>query len=149
MPPTLLLSPAASGKTEYCIERVRAVQQENPLAPVRVILPDRNQASAFRRRIARRGGAFGVEIGTFQDAYQAVLSSAGQFLPLASDALVHKLVRRALETLNAAKALEHYAPIVGRAGLTLAVTDVIAELERALIHPEEFAAAASTHDARL
>lgn len=149
MTPTLLLAPAAFGKTEYCIERVRAVQQENPLAPVRVILPDRNQASAFRRRIARHGGTFGVEIGTFQDAYRAVLADAGQFLPVASDALVHKLVRRALETLHSAGQLEHYAPIVGRAGLTLAVTDVIAELKRALVQPETFATAAADREPRL
>lgn len=149
MPATLLLAPAASGKTEFCIERLRAVQSEQPLAPIRVILPDRNQVSAFKRRLAGRGGAFGVEIGTFQDAYASVLGQAQQFLPLASEALTHRLVRSAIETLAQTNQLPHYAPIADRAGLTLAVADIIGELKRALIQPEAFAAAVSASHPRL
>ena len=48
----LLLGPAASGKTQTCIDEMRASLAAQPLSAAWVLLPDRNQAAAFRRRLA-------------------------------------------------------------------------------------------------
>lgn len=146
---TLVIAPAAAGKTEYCLERIVAVQRENPLAYVQVILPDQNQVSAFRRRLAYSGGAFGVHVGTFPDAYRTVLRGAGKYIPRASSALTHKLTRRAIDTLSKRGELEHYAPIADRPGLTTAIRDILAELKRGLIRPEQFQKAVIAEPARL
>ena len=53
MSTSLLLAPAASGKTRWCIEKVRAALQTDPAGAVWVVVPDRNQAAAFKRRLSR------------------------------------------------------------------------------------------------
>ena len=47
MPIELLIAPAASGKTELCINRLRATQQENPLTQVWALVPNTQAAAQF------------------------------------------------------------------------------------------------------
>ena len=73
----LIVAPAGGGKTAYAISRVRRLRASAPLAPVWVVLPNFPQVAGFRRRLARAGGALGVEVGTFYRFYAAVLARAG------------------------------------------------------------------------
>jgi ATP-dependent helicase/nuclease subunit B len=149
MPVRLLLAPAAAGKTHACLEQVRAVACQTPFAPVVVVLPDRNQAGAFRRRLAAQGGALGVEVCTFGDLYTEILSAAGRSLPVAAEPIVHRVLRAAVEVLVSRNQLHHYAPIQHYPGFIRALSDLIAELKRARIEPEQFARAVHGQGPRL
>jgi len=134
MPTRLLISSPATGKTEACIEQIRSVLKSHPLAHVRVVVPDRLQASYFRRRLSQSGGAIGAYVGTFSDLYKSILESMGNYVPVASNALLHRIVQ---ETVDDA-ALVHYAPLRTKPGFLLVLRDSFAELKRALIYPEKF-----------
>ena len=149
MPVRLLLAPAAEGKTHACLEQVRAVTCHTPFAPVVVVLPDRNQAGAFRRRPAAQGGALGVEVYTFGDLYTEILAAAGRSLPVAAEPVVHRALRAAVEALGSRNQLHHYAPIQRYPGFIRALSDLIAELKRARIEPEQFARAMQGQGPRL
>jgi len=134
MPTRLIISPPATGKTEYCIEQIRGHLKEHPLSQVWVVLPDRLQASYFRRRLAESGGALGAHVGRFGDLYKHILERAGNYVPVASNALLHRIVQ---ETVDAAS-LIHYAPLRTLPGFILVLRDSFAELKRSLIYPEAF-----------
>ncbi len=136
MPVELLISAPASGKTETCLRRIRALLLEQPFAPVRVVLPDRLQTAAFRRRLAEAGGAMGVQVGTFGDLYGELLELAGRSVPVASTSMVHRLVRSALEEVSLAGGLQYYAGLRETPGFALSLREAFAELKRALVYPE-------------
>lgn len=149
MQPKLVLAPSGSGKTRACIAEIRHAGQANPLAQIWVVLPDRNQAAAFNRRLAREGGGLGVHLGTLEDLYLELLARAGRPVPLAPEPLIHRLTRTAIDALVARGELEHYRPIAWRPGLTQAVSDLFAEFKRARIRPDEFAVAVRDEGTRL
>ncbi len=132
----MLVSPPATGKTEACIQRIRAALLERPFTPVRVVLPDRLQTAAFRRRLAEAGGAIGVQVGTFGDLYRDLLERAGHPIPVASPPVVHRLVQAAIRRVHTAGRLPYYAGLRETPGFALTLRDVFAELKRALIYPE-------------
>lgn len=134
MPVQLLISPPARGKTEHCIERIRATLSEHPLANIRVVVPDRLQASYFRRRLSLSGGALGAYVGTFSDLYKNILERAGNYVPVASNALLHRIMQEVVDTTP----LIHYAPLRTLPGFLQVLGDSFAELKRALIYPEAF-----------
>jgi ATP-dependent helicase/DNAse subunit B len=130
----LLVSNPATGKTQSCIEQIRNTLKEHPLSQVWVVLPDRLQASYFRRRLASSGGALGAHVGRFGDLYQNILQRAENYVPVASNALLHRIVQETVDTTP----LTHYAPLRTLPGFILALQDSFAELKRALIYPEKF-----------
>jgi ATP-dependent helicase/nuclease subunit B len=136
MPVDLLISPPATGKTEACIQRIRTLLEERPFAPVRVALPDRLQTTAFRRRLAEAGGAIGVQVGTFGDLYREVLELNGRPVPIASQPMVHRLVRAAVEKVHADGELQYYAGLREMPGFILTLREAFAEFKRALVFPE-------------
>ncbi|MBI1800490.1 MAG: hypothetical protein HYR71_02535, partial [Chloroflexi bacterium] len=141
MTTTLLLSPAATGKTQQCIARVRATLQAAPLAAVWVIVPDRNQAASFTRRLAQAGGALGARVVTLADVYAELTALGGAPQPVAGDAVIARLTRRAIDDVAANKILTHYKDIYALPGFARAVVDLIAEWKRAYITPTQFGAA--------
>ena len=52
---TLLVAPAAHGKTQYAIQRITSLLANEPLAPVTVILPNQARLAELRRRLAMAG----------------------------------------------------------------------------------------------
>jgi hypothetical protein len=135
MPVELLIARPASGKTQTSIERVRAMP---PLAETWVLLPDRLQAVAFRRRLAQAGGAIGAHVGTFGDLYRAILERADRDVPVASAPLLHYVLQDVVDALATNGKLAHYAPLRGLPGFYLALRDSFAELKRALVYPDQF-----------
>ena len=69
---SLVVARPAGGKTDTCIQEVRNTLAKKPLAQVWVVVPDRLQASAFRRRLAQTGGALGAHVGSFGDLYKNI-----------------------------------------------------------------------------
>ena len=138
MPVELLIAPPASGKTEACIKKIRSTIAEYPLSQVWTVVPDRLQASAFRRRLATSGGALGAYVGSFGDLYQNILERAGDFVPVASSPFLHRLVQEVVDQSVTAGELVHFAAIQKVPGFFLALRDAFAELKRSLIYPEQF-----------
>ncbi len=144
-----LVGPAASGKTQTCIERVRSVLAERPLPSVWVTVPTQAKDISFRRRLALVGGALGANIGTFPDFYSEILARAGDFIPIAPEPVVHRMVRAAIDGLHAAGELPYYAPIRRTPGFIRAMAEHIAELKRAQITSEAFQTALQAREPRL
>ena len=136
----LLIAPPAAGKTKTCIEKIRTTISKHQLAQVWVVVPDRLQASAFRRRLASAGGALGGYVGRFEDLYQHVLERDGIDIPVASAPLLHRLVQETVDTAIAEGEISHYASLQSAPGFHQALRDSFAELKRALIYPEQFIA---------
>lgn len=148
MPAKLLLAPAAGGKTQSVIDRVNALLADVPLGSVWAVVPDRNQDNSLRRRLARHG-AIGVRVGTFGDLYAEILSAAGEPFPVTPEPVIHLLLRAAIDRVAARGLLRHYEPIRGRPGLVSVLADLVAELKRSLITPQDFSAALRGRGARL
>jgi len=136
----LLISPPAVGKTENCIQKIRTTLSKYPLAQVWVVVPDRLQASAFRRRLANAGGTLGGYVGRFEDLYRHLLERAGINIPLASAPLLHRLVQETVDRAIARGEISHYASLQNAPGFLQALRDSFAELKRALIYPDQFVA---------
>lgn len=117
---------------------MRAVLLERPFAPVRVVLPDRLQTTAFRRRLAEAGGAIGAQVGTFGDLYRDLLERSGRPIPVGSPPVVHRLVQAAIRQVDEAGELRYYAGLREMPGFALTLRDIFAELKRALVYPEVF-----------
>jgi ATP-dependent exoDNAse (exonuclease V) beta subunit len=132
----LLIAPAATGKTAFCIDRIQTAQIENPLAQVWVFVPNLQTAAQFRARLAASGGGMGVlaERQSWQ-VYHLDEKLSGEVL----GSIVHKAIQRWLfpgdPRLTALLEMETY-----RAGL---VSD---ELRRAAItRPTELLARLRQH----
>ena len=104
---------------------------------MRVILPDRLQIAAFRRRLAEAGGAMGPRVGTFGDYYQALLLRARKPVPLTTDPVIYRLLHAAVDDVSAEKGLIHYGPIAKTPGFINILRERFAELKRARLFPED------------
>jgi ATP-dependent helicase/DNAse subunit B len=145
MPVQLILAPPAAGKTAACIQRIQALRQTDPLAPAWVLVPDAQNTAYFRQRLARAGGGLGVNVGTFRALYTDLLERQGNFTPVITPALEHRLVQGAVDAALAAGELAHYAAIRTKPGFVAALQDIFSELRSAYISPEQFTE--YTHDA--
>jgi ATP-dependent helicase/DNAse subunit B len=149
MTTTLLLSPAATGKTQQCITRVRAALAAAPLTPVWVIVPDRNQGASFKRRLAEAGGVLGARVVVLADLYAELAVLGGAPRPVASDPIVARLTRRAIDAVAERGALRYYAQIYTLPGFARALVDLIAEWKRATVRPTQLEAAVQARGQRL
>ncbi len=134
----LYLAPAGHGKTAYVLERIRQVRTADPLAPITVILPNQPQVEAFRARLSVRGGALGVNLGTFYNLYAEVLAWAGQPEPRLPEPVQYRLLRTIVMRLADEGRLVYYAPLRDKPGFVTALRVLIEELKRARIRRDDF-----------
>jgi ATP-dependent helicase/nuclease subunit B len=134
----LYLAPAGQGKTAYVLQRIQDARAADPLAPIRVILPNQAQVSAFRRRLARDGGTLGVSVGTFYNIYPEVLAWAGKPEPRLPEPAQYRLLRSIVMRLVDARHLRYYAPLRDKPGFIVALRALLEELKRAGIRRDEF-----------
>ena len=151
---TLLLSPASTGKTRRCIERIHALRAEygrdvsRPFAPVWVILPNQDHVRAFRHRLAERG-ALGVELGTFYKFYAEILARSGQFYARLTEPLQYRLLQE-IVARRYGEGLEcYYFSLRDKPGFVAELRELVEELKRARVQPDVFAAAVMGRGARL
>ncbi|MEK7325614.1 MAG: hypothetical protein AAB217_10205, partial [Chloroflexota bacterium] len=154
MATTLLLAPAASGKTAHAIARIRdaragrtqggrphptgGLRPGSPLqAPIVVVLPNTLQLAAFRRRLAAQGGALGVSLFTFYGLYAELLARVGRPLPLLDSATQTRLIRAVVDDLGGRGLLTYFAPLRDKPGLAAALREAFEELKRARIQQED------------
>jgi len=145
----LLLAPAGGGKTAHAISCIRQVRASASFAPIWVVLPNFPQVAGFRHRLARTGGALGVEVGTFYRLYADVLARAGIPTPRLFDPIQHRLLRAIVDRLCDEGHLRHYAPLRDKPGFIRALRALIQELKRARVHRDQFTAAVADQPPRL
>ncbi len=138
MTATILVAPAAKGKTQRCIERILELSHEHPLGCVWVAVPDRLQAHAFQRRLALAGGALGVNIGTFGGLCQEILRRSVFSIPLASELIAHRVLDASIQMVREEGKLKYYDPISEMPGFLRGARQAIAELMLARVQPARF-----------
>lgn len=134
----LIIAPPAAGKTFTCIQRIQTIRKDHPLAKIWVIVPDRLQAAAFRKRLASAGGALGTQVGRFNDLYLSILEQTGTYIPSATSTLLYRLIQETVDDTIAKGELPYYAPLQTFPGFTQSLRGSFAELKQALIYPEKF-----------
>jgi ATP-dependent helicase/nuclease subunit B len=145
------------GKTAHAISRIRELRVPDglaelvasPFSPVCVVLPNFPQAAAFRRRLARAGGALGVEVGTFYGLYGDILARAGTPAPRLFGPVQHRLLRAIVDRLCEEGRLQYYATLRDKPGFVRALRTLIQELKRARVHRDGFTAAVADRSPRL
>ncbi|MGQ9681810.1 MAG: PD-(D/E)XK nuclease family protein [Anaerolineae bacterium] len=146
---TLLTAPAGAGKTRYCIERLRALARERPLAPACVCLRDAGQVRAFQQRLAAAGGALNVHVGDFYSLYGQVLFAAG-LAPLELRSIWQgRLLGAEIEQAAADGVLAYYLSLRDKPGWAEILRALWRELQQARVTPERLAAAVAGQGARL
>src|SRR5579859_860272 len=142
---SLLIAPAAHGKTEQALALIRearaptgAAGARPGLAPIAVILPNQVQRVAFRERLAAAGGAIGVTLYTFYGLYAELLARAGQPLPELDGGAQTRLLRVVIGDLASRGRLHHFAPLRDKPGFAAVLREAIEELKRARVSPEDF-----------
>jgi ATP-dependent helicase/nuclease subunit B len=149
MPACFLLAPTGHGKTEYVLNRIRAVRDEDPLAPVWIILPNQIQVRALGQRLGAAGGALGVELGTFYRFYSEILARSGQPSARLSESVLHRLLLHLVDRLSEDGSLRHYSPLRGRAGFARLLRSLFQELKQARVQREAFETAVADAPLRL
>ena len=134
----LITAPPAGGKTRYCIDRVNAVRELNPFAPIRVIVPDALALSYWKRALAAasKGRAFiGVKISAFSKLCAELIyasDSAPELIPPRLDRLC---VKKALETVT--PELSYFDTIAEKPGLLSELEKTFRELRQETVTPEQ------------
>jgi ATP-dependent helicase/DNAse subunit B len=134
----ILTAPPAQGKTHFCIQEIKRIQTTNPLASIRVVVPAYLQSSAFRQRVAVSGGGINIRVSTFRSLYIEILERAGQYIPIAPEALISHLIYKSITQIQLDGKLSHFERIFNLPGLNSLLKDRFAELKRNLVLPELF-----------
>ncbi|MDX1687833.1 MAG: PD-(D/E)XK nuclease family protein [Candidatus Promineifilaceae bacterium] len=129
----LFLAPAGAGKSGYISQRVREAASHLETTP-RVCVAGRQQARAWKQRLAADGGAMGVHVLTIDELYEECLNAAGRSYTLLDEAVQYRLLRAVVDGLD----LDHYRKIVARPGFILALQAFVRELKSARVRPEAF-----------
>jgi len=140
----LLVAPPATGKTQACLEHLRAALGERPFAPAWVLVPDKTQADQMRTRLAGTGTVLAAHVATFSDLHLEILEKAGRVLPMAGSVMLHRLLQEVIHGLGQAGMMTYYGGISALPGFLLEIQSRIGELKRALVTPERLAQAAQS-----
>lgn len=149
-PSFLLIAPPGSGKTHFCLEKIRETSAQTPFAPIWIIVRDRLQAAQYRGLLQERGLGLGVEVATFGDVYDEVLLRSSDRMPgggtPAADApALHALIQSVVDRADSEGKLRHFTRIRSMPGFAAVLSERFAELKRSLVWPERLANLAHVH----
>lgn len=130
---TLYLAPAGSGKTRFAIEQVRDAALHLQTCP-RVCVANRQQLSAWERRLSQPPGCIGAHLLTFDDLSMACLAAAGVRYTRIGDVVQYRLLRAVAAELP----LNHYKAIHRFPGFIQECRRVIDEMKSAQVAPQPF-----------
>ncbi len=142
----ILLAPPGAGKTEFALQQLHAVMQEDGWAQVHVLLPNALHEAQFRRRLLARAGAgdviFNMHLWQFDGLARWLLRLASQPVRVLQDAECKGILRALLTNMAGQGELPIFSGIADTPGLLRAVADFLDDLQRNLVTPAAFAAAA-------
>ncbi len=98
MPATLLIGPAACGKTQAVLAIARDAARALAAQPV-ICVPTTVQRNHATRRVGELGGALGVRVLTFDALYSAILAGAPFTYVELAEAVQYRLMRDVIESL--------------------------------------------------
>jgi|GEM_PF-1043962 len=140
---TLLLAPAAAGKTRAALDALCAPRRGRAL----LLVPDRRQQRQLKARLT---GVPRVGVHQFDSLTRMLLRRAGIAVADLSGTMHTLLLRRVLRELNAAGAVPTFARVVHKPGFVANIGMLIAEAQDAGVTPQQLADAAVTpYDAEL
>ncbi len=129
MPLSVLVGPAHAGKVARLLERYLDSLEREPF----LIVPNRSDVERVERDLLRRRPALlGGSIGTFDDLFERIARDGGH-RPLATEAQRVLILRRVIAT----QALDGLAASARFAGFADALGTAVAELQSALVEPQE------------
>ena len=139
----LLLSRPAGGKTACCMEKVRGIRMKDPMAPVKVIVPDRMQMAYWKRMLAGKSpvtgggsGFIGTEIISFSKLAMEILGRSDRTPRLIPARLDSLCIREAIRNASRQKPLAYFDPIREKPGLVSVFEQAIRTLLHGCITPE-------------
>ncbi|HEY9775560.1 MAG TPA: PD-(D/E)XK nuclease family protein [Planktothrix sp.] len=144
----LLVGPYRSGKTLALIEDLVSFCSSEPFAQALVIVPSQRYRALFEKRLLQRlqqwqmstgkkVGIAGLQILPFYKACQLLLRKAGAHYRIIPEAVRAAVIMRVLSDLRQEKQIQTLEPIVGFAGTHASLLELIDELQRAALSPEE------------
>lgn len=145
MPLTLVLGPAASGKTQALVDRAAARYGDDVFAPTLVLVPTGRHGDQFRRRLVSSvPAAFGLEVSVMTGWGRETVAATGA--RVAGRGIVAGLVRQAIYAATDAGEASTFTPIRHTRGLHARVEDAVRELVAEGIEPEALADAGNQPD---
>lgn len=139
----LLLSQPAGGKTSFCIDEICKVRSMDPIAPVKIIVPDRMQAAYWKRKlshtagsIGRRSGFIGTDIISFSKLALELLNGCGESPVLIPARLDSMCVREAVRLASENSSLDYFEPIMEKPGVISVFEKALRTLRQECISPE-------------
>ncbi len=140
---TLLLAPAAAGKTQAALDALRAPRRGRAL----LLVPDRRQQRQLKARLS---GIPRVGVHQFDSLTRMLLRRAAIEVTDLSSTLHTLLLRRVLRELAAAGMLPTFVRVAHKPGFVTNIGILIAEAQDAGVTPQQLTAAAVTpYDAEL
>ncbi|MGA2062631.1 MAG: PD-(D/E)XK nuclease family protein [Thermoguttaceae bacterium] len=139
-PLELVTGPAQSGKTQYLLSRYRAALRGGKPGSVLWLAPTWRAAAEVRNRILVDDLSACWEPGvfTFDKFAQAIIESSPDPIRLLTRSMKRQLVRGLIDEQLAGGRLGHFSPIASTGGLVDLVCELISELKRLEIWPEDF-----------
>lgn len=120
------------------MERVRRATRNLDACP-RICVANRQQVSAWNRRLASDGGCIGAHVVTFDDLFMSCLGAAGLSYSLLGEIQEYRLLRSLITNLSP----RYYSAVANFPGFIQECQRLIRELKSALIRPSTFAGALS------
>ena len=140
----LLLSQPAGGKTTACIKEIIDKRKNDPMAPVKVIVPDKMQMAYWKQTLSRkswsagRGGGFiGTEVISFSKLAMEVLNAAEQTPQLIPARLDSLCIKEAISNALKKQPFQYFGPISRKPGLLSVFEKTIKLLQHGCITPEK------------
>ena len=143
MPLTAITGSPGSGKTDRLLATYRTRLAENRPGTALWLAPTWRAAAEVRGRLLGGvlDGCFSPAVMTFDQFAETILRLVPEPVRPLGRSMKRHLVRQLIEQHRAAGDLVHFAPIAATGGLVDLVCDLIGELKRLEIWPEQFAAA--------
>jgi len=137
---TVLAGPPRSGKTRRLLVRYRRTLLDSPPGAAIWLAPTWRAAMAIRSGLldGECSGLFSPGVMTFEKFADAVLEVAPRATRPISAVMKRYLVRWLIDDQLAAGRLRHFGPIARTGGLVDLVCELISELKRLEIWPQEF-----------
>ena len=136
----VVTGPAQSGKTQYLLSRYRAALRGGTPGSVLWLAPTWRAAAEVRNRIPGDDLSACWEPGvyTFDKFAQALIESSAEPIRPLTRSMKRQLVGGLIVEQLAGGGLRHFSPIASTGGLVDLVCELISELKRLEIWPEDF-----------
>ncbi|GAP39731.1 PD-(D/E)XK nuclease family protein [Flexilinea flocculi] len=133
----LIMDLPASGKTTVCLQKIRQIKSDDPLASVQVLVPDSLQLQAFQKRLASPSGSWGIRVNTFAQFARSILEKALSGKIIINPSLNRQIVCEAIRHIQAKGKLNYYCNVWNTAGFSKVVTKAFSDFEKNCISADQ------------